>query len=229
MAAAHRPLDLRGLDLLWQSPRQGHEASAGDLLQISWDAPAAKLAQRGIEEWEVFLSLDGGRSFRLRITPHLDVQSRSFFWRIPEGLSGEAHLLLRIGDEREEFEHDPGIRFFIRPAAATSRARDLDESVATLGESARPGEPGVVAWVEGDRAGTRLRRRVARRPLEPWLSSAHAGSLPSTFEAPPPSLAAWRAPGSNALRYHLPARSGARTIRPPPGVPIRLLIHRFNE
>lgn len=48
------------------APRAGAELAAGSLATVAWDGPP-----RGAEEWEAFLSLDGGRTYRLRITPHL--------------------------------------------------------------------------------------------------------------------------------------------------------------
>jgi hypothetical protein len=229
LAAEQRPLEPRDLALVWKSPVNGQQAAAGSLLEISWDADPRALAGRDIEEWEAFLSLDGGRSYRLRLTPHLDVKSRSYSWRIPADLTGEARLLLRVGDERDEYSHEPGILFAILPATEAHGAVELEESAAELGESARPGEVGVLAWEDGGRDGSRLRRRVARRPLEPFTSAAHSATLITTFHAPPPSATELRPPVATALRLDLSPPAGPRAERPPPAVPIRLLIHRFNE
>src|SRR5690242_19787531 len=75
---------------------------AGGMAEIAWE-PLAGLARIGpFEEWEAFLSLDGGKTYPLRITPHLDRDLRRVQWRVPPVPADDARLLLRFGNEGRE-------------------------------------------------------------------------------------------------------------------------------
>jgi hypothetical protein len=150
----------------------------GGVAWLAWE-PLADLAVLGeIEEWEAFLSLDGGRTWPLRITPHLDLDLRGFAWRVPELPAADVRLLLRFGDERREHELVAPQRFSI---AGPPAPLDL-EPVAPRrlpGEAARPGEAGVVVWVEGTRRGEGLRRvAVAASGLRPAVAPPESGREP---------------------------------------------------
>src|SRR5688572_13664597 len=81
------------------APVPGRELAAGSLAVVEWEGqPPIEAA----EEWEAFLSLDGGRTHPLRITPHLDLSIRRFTFRVPAFPTREARFLLRFGDERHE-------------------------------------------------------------------------------------------------------------------------------
>ena len=108
----------------------------------------------GLEEWEAFLSLDDGGRYPVRVTPHLDIDQRSFAVTLPQFAAKRARLLLRFGDEVEEFEYELPGEFEIRTA------RQLNPEPVALarghGEPARlddPYDPGVAIWVEGSRRG----------------------------------------------------------------------------
>src|SRR5206468_13129986 len=54
------------------------------------------------QEWEAFLSLDGGAHYTIRITPHLDLAVRRVRWVVPNVDAGAARIKIRVGDERRE-------------------------------------------------------------------------------------------------------------------------------
>lgn len=207
------------------SPAAGDELVAGSAATIEWEGLA--LPERA-EEWEAFLSLDGGRTWPLRITPHLDISIRRFAFRVPDLPAGEARILLRFGDERREVGMEAPQRFSIAPAAfPIPRARTR---VLARGERARDGDEGVVVWVEGSRSGGGLREIVALdpgaemraiRPAGPLVLLA-GGPVSSRETLAPPAVSPEPAPG--------PAFRGPGKRQPrPPAVPVRLLIRRFNE
>ncbi len=135
---------------------------AGETAELEWGPLASFLDLPNVSEWEAFLSLDDGATYPIRITPHLDRDLRRISWQVPEFPSRSARLLLRFGDERRETSVEMPHRFVIlQPvggAASVTLYRNLTSTVHRLGESARPGEPGVVMWVEGSRHGGDLRR-----------------------------------------------------------------------
>src|SRR5581483_233074 len=108
----------------------------------------------GAEEWEAFLSIDGGAHYAFRITPHVDLALHRILWLVPNVDADDARILVRIGDEREEESIDVALSLRIKrdPRAPLPRPAVIP---APAGEPARSGEPGVTWWIEGDRKATR--------------------------------------------------------------------------
>lgn len=225
-AWADRSLE-RSVRLL--SPAPQARLTAGTIAVIEWRAEPHLLdPEFEIEEWEAFLSLDGGTTYSIRLTPHLDVGARQFFWRVPDLPTPAARLILRFGNERKEIEMASQGSFSIVAGAAPPVVTPRP-SAFRRGEPARPSERGVVAWVEGTRGGSGLREVVATegqdavRSASPagWLYLPLLGPSPSQPEVPAARLVASAEPLALILpstEPHAPARSS-----------IRLLIHRFNE
>lgn len=166
----------------------GASFAAGESLPISWVAAPALVNEPWIEEWELFLSLDGGATYSSRLTPHLDIAKRSFSIRLPAVTTDAARLMFRMGDERRELELEMPWTF--RIAAAAPPAADSRAWAVGRGEAAREGEPGVTSWVEGGRDGSAAREvRAGRtdaamgsvRPGEdiPFLAAASVSRFPS--------------------------------------------------
>lgn len=221
-----------GLPVRLVSPAAGLELAAGSRVAIEWEATGDL---PGIVEWEAFLSADGGRTWPLRLTPHLDVSIRRFTVRIPALPTSRARLLLRFGDERREQEVEaPGL-FSIVPGQGAAVLELLDGGIALArGERARlddPEDPGVAVWVEGDRDGSRLREVVATveppsvRAVEPapgfWIPLLGSGS--ARTDLPRPATTAFQP--SPPTGRGLPAAEPAGL----PAADVRTLIHRYNE
>ena len=212
------------------TPAPGTELEAGALATLEWEDSGGGLRE-SITEWEAFLSLDGGRTWPLRLTPHLAIGLRRFSFRVPAFPSSDARLLLRFGDEREEVDVDvPGSltisaenRGVLDPLPPSRRL--------SRGESARPGDRGVVLWTEGTRDGTGLREVAAGEtdPLWQDVHAAHALMLPLFWPAagradlPSPETADLDQPAA------IPERAPGETAAPRPAAPTRVLIHRYNE
>jgi hypothetical protein len=190
------------------APTGGTELRAGSLAEIAWEADAPWIGSRGIEEWEAFLSLDGGAHYTVRITPHLDLGLRRVLWRVPPAPTADARLLLRFGDEHQETVLELPQRFSIAGPVEPGLGAVPVEISLRRGEPARPDESGVVAWVEGDRAGGRLRSVVAAEP-----PAAHAPC--SVEEGQGREVLAVAPPGPP----HDPAAARAATARVSPPSP----------
>jgi len=221
------------------SPPQSATLEAGAAITLEW-APGADLAGfAGAEEWEVFLSLDGGRTYLARITPHLDLAIRRVTVRLPDLPSADARLLLRMGDERIEREQELPGRYRIVRSHARRAEEDPRAGIALpvwrasalrRGESARPAAPGVVHWVEGDRDGsgwTERRSAPGRSEIAPALSPGELGLLSAAAGprelAPPARPTPLQRPASPAAA----ASIGVERARPS-AVPFELL-RRRNE
>jgi len=122
---------------------------------VRFERPASITFDGGADEWEAFLSLDGGNYYAVRITPHLDADVRSFVWRVPNVASRDARILIRVGDEHRERAIELQSTFTIVPDPLHIE-RDFGSSSANGAEAARPGDPNVNEWTAGDRRGANL-------------------------------------------------------------------------
>jgi len=71
--------------------------TAGQSVELRWSALPAD-----VEELEIVLSLDGGRTYPVRVSPELDARERGCRWRVPDLPTGHARLMLRMGGEEGE-------------------------------------------------------------------------------------------------------------------------------
>jgi len=140
------------------APADRTELVGGSRATIAWTADAPLPA--GIEEWEAFLSVDGGGYYAMRITPHLDRDVRRFTFVVPNVASSDARILLRFGDERRETEVALPLRLRIRHDSIAPRLFATVEE--KNGEAARENDPPVAAWIAGSRDGSDARGVVHR-------------------------------------------------------------------
>lgn len=215
------PLAAAAESLTVTAPVDGEVLRGGSLARIAWTAAAP--LPRGVVEWEAFLSVDGGRYYATRITPHLDIDIRSFEWRVPNVSSGDVRLLIRMGDEREETSVDVPLRFSI---VADPLVRKPAVRVAShRGESARPGDPGVASWASGDRDGRQVLEE--RAPVETsWRTSARRASRTDRSLVKARVVAAARRRPALASRTSVPA--GIRGSSPLLARDILVLVRRRN-
>jgi hypothetical protein len=177
------------------APAAGVALHGGESAVVSWEADALP---GNAEEWEAFLSVDGGRHYSIRITPHLNVALRRSTFTVPNITTPDARLLLRFGDEKHETEAGVPTSFPIEgrfngtplwPAASSSSVR---------GEEARPGDGGVTAWVTGDREGRHatlvsasVEEIAPRSTIHPGAAAGNRAALvPRAQLASPPNHSA---------------------------------------
>jgi len=109
-------LAARAPALVWPGP----EVAAGQVVELSWsDVPA------GIEELEILLSLDDGRTYGVRVSPELDGRERRYRWRVPNLPAAHARLRLRLGSEHAEIAAEPTPSFRIAGAAGAPAPGNL--------------------------------------------------------------------------------------------------------
>jgi hypothetical protein len=88
------------------APEAGAVVRAGEVVRVTW-APVPP----DVEEFELLLSLDGGKTFQLRLTAMLDPRLTSYSWRVPNLPTGAARLRLRVGVDGREKMLQPGPPF----------------------------------------------------------------------------------------------------------------------
>ncbi|HXT22607.1 MAG TPA: hypothetical protein VN923_17785 [Thermoanaerobaculia bacterium] len=167
------------------SPATDASLKAGEDVTLAWEAGSGLSAMPHAEEWEAFLSLDGGRTFLTRLTPHLELEMRRVTVRLPELPSDDARLLLRFGDESEEREQVMPGQFRIVAGDAPALTWRLPR--LGRGESARPGDPGVLVWVEGSRDGEGWEECEGERAGDVWEPAFVHGAVRLRGLGPMPS------------------------------------------
>jgi hypothetical protein len=101
------------------SPRLGQVLYPGQQFRIDWDAVIPKTNAGGCE-MEIWLSLDGGRTFRTCITVANILNTRHFDWIVPNTPTNAAVLDIRFGCEfyyPESYSPQPASTFVIAQGA----------------------------------------------------------------------------------------------------------------
>ena len=80
------------------SPRAGQVLYPGQQIRVEWRSvlPPVNLVTC---ETEVWLSLDGGRTYTMRISPWMDPKAQYFYWTVPNTPTNAAVLDIRFGGE----------------------------------------------------------------------------------------------------------------------------------
>lgn len=199
--------------------------TGGEMATVTWQGlPVPESA----EEWEAFLSLDGGQTFPIRLTPHLDLGVQEFRFRVPDFPTPDGRILLRFGDERTEVVVSPPERVTI----AKGILHALPPRIAfQAGEAVFPGRLGVIFWTEGTRRGEHLKSFAAAE-----LDSSLRGVTASPYfwmplAGPPSSRLLALLPEGGEPSLLARATSTHEPGREPHGadLPVRLLIGRRNE
>ncbi len=113
------------------APAAGERLAAGSTVTVRWTELPAK-----VEEFEILLSLDGGRSYGVRLTPRLDPATRELSWEVPNLPADDARIRLRVGVGGREIESTVSAPFVIlgspKAPAATLRFADGEWWTAAL-------------------------------------------------------------------------------------------------
>jgi hypothetical protein len=153
------------------------------------------------DEMELLLSLDGGRTYTIRITPENGIGEGSLSFRVPNLPTREARLALRAGEDgRDEQVVAESAVFLIEPSS-TAPLEELERFEGELGtREARAGRPGDS--LPGTRVG-------GEETFDTQAAEPDAAEAPAPFIAAPlrhdrPLLATSGAPTLHVLRLVLP-------------------------
>jgi len=146
LVALALPASARG-DGAFQVPGRGEALAPGTLAETSWTLDCSAALSEA-DEAELVLSLDGGRTFPIRVSEGLSVCASRWEWRVPSLPTRRARLALRTGsgggertealrvvsdvftilqdaDGRTEPLYARGAEWWTRPARALATAEDL--------------------------------------------------------------------------------------------------------
>lgn len=161
LAAASLPAQ----SLRLTAPDAGNRLLPGSVIEASWDSEETL---EGTDEGELVLSLDGGRTFPIRVTAEIEPGDRRAEWRVPALPTAHARLAIRFGREDE-------------PDA--ERIANVSPEFEILADAASPEERIF-------RVGGEWRTREALAPRE--------RRIPVSALAPPSALAALCEPDESA-------------------------------
>jgi hypothetical protein len=100
------------------SPRVGQVLYPGQKIRVTWKSTLPNMDLAGCEK-EVWLSLDGGSTFTVWISPWLDPKAQYFDWTVPNTPTNAAVMDIRFGCEGwypESFAPQPASTFVIAKA-----------------------------------------------------------------------------------------------------------------
>ena len=101
------------------SPTAGQVLYPGQRVRVEWTSVLPIIEAKWCE-MEIFLSLDGGTTWPMCITPILDPRTQFFYWTVPNTPTNAAVLDIRFGCERwyrECYSPQTASTFVIRPSA----------------------------------------------------------------------------------------------------------------
>ncbi len=206
-------------------PANGTTLRGGSVVELHWTA--AHLPAPA-EEWEAFLSIDGGKYYAFRVTPHLDIELQRFTFIVPNVDTNDARILIRTGNEHQEthFETDGSFSIARDPNGEPIAVPLLEPS--RHGEAAREGDPDVLAWAEGARNGSGITQQssATSRPISS-LGTITTGET----DAPPvlmPAGASVDAPSLASVRHAIPGREAQKAALPPLSTDLLLVCMRRN-
>jgi hypothetical protein len=164
------------------APTAGTTLRGGSFAELRW---SASQLPNGTEEWEAFLSIDGGRYYAFRVTPHLEIDLQHYTFVVPNVDTRNARLLIRTGNEVRETLYEMPWTFAIeRDAAAAQPLPRLLQS--GRGEAAREGDPAVLWWATG--AALQSSPAVPHRSLHSRARSEHGAPIVVTPSAKPVAI-----------------------------------------
>jgi hypothetical protein len=98
----------------------GHKVRAGQSVVVRWKALGPD-----VEELELLLSIDGGWTFPLRISPELAGAENRYVWRVPNLSARDARIRIRARIDHREVSGFPSASFSIMRDAALPPERWL--------------------------------------------------------------------------------------------------------
>jgi hypothetical protein len=104
------------------SPVAGQVVYPGQRIRVEWRSVLPPI-NLGACETEVFLSLDGGHTFTMWISPWMNPKAQYFDWTVPNTPTNQAVLQIRFGCEPgypESFAPQPASTFTIANALPSS-------------------------------------------------------------------------------------------------------------
>jgi hypothetical protein len=186
-------------------PRPGEALRAGSATTLRFDV------DEEIGEMEVLLSLDGGRTFPLRVTREMSEGTHQLNWRVPNLPTTSARLALRVGTEDEgEVIRDVSGEFTIL-AADTEPLEDVrpfrgewraGEALAEMPSAAPFDAPGLGGAGESIRA-LRHETDFDRTSNAASIGAPRDGHPERVERMPPDSTPA---PASPRVPLHVPRR-----------------------
>jgi len=129
-------------------PKAGEAFSPGQKVRIAWNVDLSPKINLSWCEQEIFLSIDGGKTFPYRITPELSPSSREYVWTIPNLPTDQAVLDIRFGSEFSQMRFEksqPQKRKMFRILPSANIAQEVKLVIPQI-EKLFPGDQLPLNW-----------------------------------------------------------------------------------
>jgi len=194
----------------FEAPDRGITLVAGTLARVRWTRDVGP--DERLREMELVLSLDGGRTFGVRVTGEVEPGVSQIDWRVPSLPTSQARLALRAGSGSRESER---IVLVSEEFAIASPPDELEEPVLAVDAELRtrealelPGdafpaapavasEPSISALADGPPFAPPTRPRLLSPPV---IATGRPPTVTPAVLRPPAS------DGETSLRARLPLR-----------------------
>ncbi|MEW6737949.1 MAG: hypothetical protein AB1489_42120 [Acidobacteriota bacterium] len=120
------------------SPKPGDNFTPGQKVKITWQVEILGELDLNWCEQEIFLSLDGGKTMKYRITPELSPRVREYEWTVPNLPTDRAVIDIRFGSEfsKSRFEKSkPQKKSMFRILPSNSVVEEVKLTVSPLGKA----------------------------------------------------------------------------------------------
>lgn len=130
-------------------PKAGEAFSPGQKVKIVWKVDLSPKINLSWCEQEIFLSIDGGKTFPYRITPELSPSLRDYVWTVPNLPTDKAVLDIRFGSEfsQNRFEKSkPQTQMMFRILPSPSNVEEISLTIPQI-EKLSPGDQIPLNWI----------------------------------------------------------------------------------
>jgi hypothetical protein len=101
---------------------------AGDRIEFAFEGD-----MRGVDEFEILLSTDGGRTYPIRITEELNPATRRLTWRVPRMPCSELRLRVQFHRDGREIEGEESVSVPLIAREGGDDALPIPQAVETEG------------------------------------------------------------------------------------------------
>ncbi len=130
-------------------PKAGEAFSPGQKIKITWKVDLPPKIDLSWCEQEIFLSIDGGKTFQYRITPELSPTLRFYEWTVPNLPTEQAVLDIRFGSEFSQMRFEkskPQTKMMFRILPQTNKVEEVKLTISTT-EKLLPGDEFPFSWI----------------------------------------------------------------------------------
>lgn len=178
-----------------------HPARPGEKIALHWEG-----ADESIRELEILMSVDGGMTYEICISPSMDPATGSYVWTVPDLGVGHAWLRIRYNRDGREIEGEPThLTTFLRRGLDLPEASMIPRGTESERERERERAPraGSASSLRSAEGEVDVETLASRRPLSATIETRVDQTTPRPFQG----VDASRVPPVNSMLLQVPLRN----------------------